>query len=454
MSDTRITYLLLSILACVTMIPFWFYLRSPKRDMFEPVYWATAYFILLFIVRSIYDLTYGSEFLGTFPFDERTHRAFNLALACAIPGFMIFLLGYYAQIGTALARALPRMPQTWTINKIHIVLSLMLATGLVSYFLLIRSFGGWASYISNKEETLTAGGQGYLLHGMSLITVAYALSLTRTTATGKGKVLTYAILFPLIMGIGFFSGSKGMFLTPILIFLILMHYLKGRISPRHIIILVILAALLFPIFNAYRHIDNISKMPDAIARVGADASAELVTRNLMSRFYGIDSLTFIIRDTPEELDFQLGKTLLPLAYAWIPRQMWEGKPVISFGKIFSQTYYKDFFFGTGTAASPTILGEAYLNWHVGGMLLISFLCGFIIRTCYHYFIRRNFGSLSVFMYSVLFLNLFIFWESSIAGFLAARAMEVFLLVIIVGLISQRRPRTEHSCYRIASDRQG
>ena len=160
----------------------------------------------------------------------------------------------------------------------------------------------------------------------------------------------------------------------------------------------------------------------------------------MSRFYGIDSLAIIIRDTPTAMDFQHGKTVLPLFVAWVPRQIWEDKPTISFGKMFAEIYLGEFFAGTGTSASPTLLGEAYLNWHLPGLLLASLLSGVIIRVAYFWLIQRNLGAPAVFVYSQFFLYFFTFWEASIAGLLAERIASLVMLMAMVFLIGRRGSR--------------
>ncbi len=440
MDDRLIPYFLITVLGVVTILPFWNYLTKRNSDLFEPVYWAAAYFFLLFVIRPIFDLMLGSVFLGEPPFDLETSNAFNLALLYLIPSFVMFLLGYYSRFGVMFAQALPTMPLLWDSKKLTISLPLMLAVGFISFLLLIQSFGGWFSYLAGKQHTLTAAGQGYLLLGVSFLQIALAASLTQTFITGKGKVLVYAILLPLVLLMGLISGSKGNFLLPILMLLVSMHYLKKRIKFKKIAVFVLFVVISIPIFNVYRVVTDVSDVGVAGASVIAGLNVNEMMRHVVSRFYGIDSLVYIIRDTPEVMDYQLGKTVAPLAVVWIPRAVWEDKPIISFGKTFADTYYQDYFLGTGTSASPTILGEAYINWHLPGMLIISLLCGIGIKMVYVYLIRLHLGAPSIFIYSQMLIFLFIFWESSIAGFIARVVSLLMLWVLIVVLLGRRDVR--------------
>jgi hypothetical protein len=186
-----------------------------------------------------------------------------------------------------------------------------------------------------------------------------------------------------------------------------------------------------------------------VANPPDSAASEFVIRHGMSRFYGIDSLTLIVRDTPATMDYQYGQTIYPLFVAWIPRQIWEDKPIVSFGKVFAEEYLGDFFAGTGVSGSPTLLGEAYLNWHVIGMLAVAFLSGVLVRTVYLWLVHENFGAPAIFVYSQIFLYLFTFWEASIAGLVAER-LAGFTILLLVVLIAGRGYRSDRTAAGQAS----
>lgn len=444
------TYALVSATAAICLLPFVAALRARRGDLFEPVYWASAYFFLLFVLRPLYDLTLGSEFLGKLPFDRATSEAFNRGMLYAFFSFCLFLVAYYSNLGARLANRLPSLPLTWNGRAVSFAWPLLLGLGFVFYFTLVHSFGGWNYYVCNKQETLTAPGQGYLLLGVSLISIAFTLKLTQSLESGGRAYLAYGLLLPILLVIGFFSGSKGTFLIPLFVAIVATFYLRGNVRFRHIMSLMLFVFLMFPIFNTYRHhscseqmlpkvqiLPKVQVSSNAQGTLDAQLMPEVLIRHAMSRFYGIDSLTIIIRDTPESMAFQHGKTIFPLLVAWIPRQLWEDKPTISFGKVFAEEYLGQFFGGTGVSASPTLLGEAYLNWHLPGMLLVALLSGVVIRTAYIWLTKRNFGAPAVFVYAQFFIFFFAFWEASIAGLLAERIATLIILLTLVFLIGKR-----------------
>jgi len=434
MDNLGISYALIGAVAVACLVPFYVSLRTRSADLFEPVCWAAAYFALLFVLRPLYDLTLGSEFLGEAPFDQATGEAFNLGLIYALLSFCVFLGGYYSNLGTRFAKGFPRLPTGWDGGRSKIAWLLLLGLGCISYFALVNSFGGWTYYIDHKQETLTASGQGYTLLSTSLISIAFAMKLTRSLESRKRDYVVLGLFLMILLAIGFFSGSKGVFLAPIMVAVVAFYYLKNSIRFRHLIYLLPFILLVFPVFNTYRNYsfdDQVQVVPEDQVSVSG------LIKHGMSRFYGIDSLTLVIRDTPTVMDYQFGETILPLFVAWIPRQLWEDKPVISFGKVFAETYMVEFFADTGTSASPTVLGEAYLNWHLLGVLLVALLSGVVIRSTYVWLIKLNFGAPSVFIYSQFFLYMFMFWEASIAGFLAERFASLLMLLAIVFMVGER-----------------
>lgn len=440
--EDPIAYMLLAVLTGIAAVPFGSSLLTKRKDIFEPVYWASAFFLLLFVVRAIFDLTLGSAFLST-PFDHQTAQAVMRAVLYLIPSLICFLIGYYWSLGYYIARMLPSLPHTWNNERVNLLLPLLISVGLVSQFLLIQYLGGLSEFLDDKQRSLTEPGQGYWAAGVALIPLAFGVAITRCLATNTGRILTYVGLFPLVLVLGLISGSKAAFLGPFLAILVSVHYLKRRVSLGVIALFALLAILVFPLFNLYRQVGTIDRMVEAVEglpnsvfgdELPTDDIGLLLVRGAMSRFLGIDSLTYIIRDTPEVMDFQYGRTILGALLAWVPRQVWTDKPV-GFAQQFGETYLGHIFYGTGTAAAPTLLGEAYLNGHIGGMVVLALLCGILVRSSYAYLIEQQFGQPAVFLYSCLFIHLFTFWERSIDGVIVAvltLLCEASVLILLMG----------------------
>jgi len=439
-----ISSILITILAIVSTLPiFWKLVHHRRIDIFEPINLSSLYFFLLFVLRPIYDLTLESEFLGALPFDNATESAFNLALLYAVFGFIAFLFGYYLSWNKKIASSLPNIPRNWDTSTFNYTSFILLAFGIFLQGLLIQSFGGFEVYLGNKQETLTAGGQGYLSLGLFLINFVFAAHVTQFLTKGSSKITLFLVLLPCLLLLGFISGSKGQFINPLLCFTTLWNYLKTPIRPIIVVLGAAAAIFLFPIFNIYRHTEDVLLLVESVGNFFSSADTELLIDQFMSRFHTFDSLVYAVRDTPKVMDFQYGQTILPLIIVWIPRQLWVDKPTVGFGKIFAESYYVDYFSGTGTSASVGIIGEGYINFHVFGVLLFPFIFGIFAKVIYIYFIQKNSGLPALAIYSTFILYILVFWEADVSGFLSARLFSlvcVFSFVWIMG----RHPRKKLS----------
>lgn len=92
-------------------------------------------------------------------------------------------------------------------------------------------------------------------------------------------------------------------------------------------------------------------------------------------------LLFILKEVPDAVDYQWGKTYANQAINPIPRYFWEGKPKYwDAGIILAKA--KGRVDNKGVAVmtnSPGFVGEAYLNFGILGVVIIPFLAGLVIR---------------------------------------------------------------------------
>jgi len=419
-------FLLVFINTAILCIPLWFFLKKKSKDVFEPIYASCAYIFLIFIIRSIYIYINGSPFLGHFPFDNVTYYKFIQALLLVFFSTLILIVGYYSKFGKIIALKLPKKKLYWKKNNLFFMTFIFMFISLSSFYLLLKKIGGLRYYLLNKHEVLTLSGTTFLKFGINFLIYTVSIYLIYFLITKKYKHM-YILVLLLSLTYGFFSGSKSIFLGIILSNMIIYHYLKKRIKLTQIIIFILIVLIVFPFFNIYRNLDNFNDL-----KKGFKALTQITTimNSFLSRFHDIDSLTYILRDTPNTMKFQYGKTILKLFVAWIPRSLWENKPIISFAKIFGETYYAEFFKGTGTAPSPTLIGEAYINFHIIGSFIISYIIGVFLRFIYEYLINKKYSFGSIFLYSQIFLSLSMIWESDIVPSIINILMIIFISIFV------------------------
>ncbi len=402
------------------------------RDLLAPVWPASLYFVLLFVVRPVWDVVFGSPFLGNWPFDPDTSLAFELSLAYAALSFISFLVGYVSTGGAALGSFLPRLPATWRQTRSVGTVGLLLLSGAVSLWALITYHGGWVIFTSDRAAALTAPGQEYLRQGTGLIPVSFLYALTLSMGWGRRRWAVVIVGGVTLATLGAISGSKFEALYPILATILTVHYLGGRrIGIRHLAALTLGVVLVFPVFNNLRHADSLKT-----ALTTTHWTTTEVGEHLIARFYGADALTLCVRDTPGLMAFQYGSTITPVLTAWIPRVFFPEKPVVTFGKVFAETYMGDHFADTGTSASPTILGDAYINFHLPGILIVSFAYGLLLRGLYTWTIRSHFGAPAVFLYLGLLPLCVTAWEGAIGSTLVLVAVKVTALLFVIWIAGE------------------
>jgi oligosaccharide repeat unit polymerase len=408
--------------------------RAPQRDLLSPLYPAVCYFILLFVVRPLWDVEFGSPFLGDWPFEPDTSLAFVRSLFYAVFGLCLFLLGYSSPLGQKIGSILPRLPSRWNQASSSITIGLLTFLGAASLGALATFHGGWNAFVADRAAALTAPGQEYLRQGVALIPAAFLLALTLSIGSSRRAWLIVVAGGLILAALGIASGSKFEVLYPVLATVMAKHYLGGlKIGVRHVVVLALAAVVAFPILNNLRHSDSFES-----ALSDTTWSASEVSQHLMARFYGIDALTLCVRDTPAVLDFQYGGTITPILTAWIPRALYPEKSVVSFGKIFAELYMGEHFAGTGTSASPTLLGDAYINFHIPGILIVSFLYGVLVRSLYTWTILLYFGAPAVFLYLAVLPLCATAWEGAVGATLVLAAAKIVPLLVIIWLAGEWR----------------
>lgn len=433
MSEPSLLWFLLVVsFFAIVLVPLYQYVRRRRRDLFEPVYLGTLVFFMMFWVRSVYILVWGSDVVGDAPFPRDILRAWNICWLYLLLAVALFYRSYYSRLGASIARAFALLPGQWSLGRAHAAIGILFAVGLSALVIQIRQIGSLTAYIFQKGEVLSTLGTGPLVLlelSMALsMQMAYAVWLTRRSSRTRFILILVALLA--VVGQGM-QGTKGSFIFMFLSLLILRHYLLRPVRPRAVFLFVLSGVfLVFPAFNALRHATD----PESFQRGwGGNFESGQVMAMTAERFSGIDALIFIVRDTPRVMDYQYGKTYANVLVSWIPREVWPGKPLLGFGQVFTPIYLGHIFTPGGTTYAPTIFGEAYVNFDVVGIILAAAGGGIFLRALYEYLILRNRNVSGVLAYAVTLPYVLIGLEAHSAAwlttgwlFLVARVLSFFV----------------------------
>lgn len=412
MNEPVVLYLLLAFSLFLLLLPI-FNTWKRRGDIFEPVFIVSLTFFMYFWLRCVYALIGGTPLLGNPPFDGENIEAWNITWLYLILAFILFLSGYYCRVGVRLADIFAKLPVRWSYARAKVVIPGILMVGLGSLMVLVWMFGGFSYFLSNKIETFMTRGTGpFFMLCLGVAFSAECVYIFYLISPRRLLLIVFVLLLILTVGVGCAIGIKGGgIIFPLFTILVTYHYLKKRLTVGHLLIFIALIIMVFPIFVAQRATTDISLMIPLACE--GYAKPLLMLDIFVGRFMGFDPLVYAIRDTPAVMDYQYGKTMLAMVVGWIPQKLWPDKPIYAFGRVFPQVY-----FGQAENCStigPTILGEAYVNFHVAGVIFVSLVCGILFRAIYVGLVTRHYGPAGVFVYATILPYLAAFWEYHFAA---------------------------------------
>jgi oligosaccharide repeat unit polymerase len=412
MDSIVLLYVLLALsLVLLTVVPIFQYVRRGRRDIFEPVYVGTLVFFLMFWFRSIDLLWEGSYLFGDPPFTPDIRRAWNIAWIYLILAAGVFFAAYYSKFGKTLAGKLSPLPAGWKDRAARRMIYLLFFGGLYAYCVLVSRYGSLASFLARRQDAEPTLGIGVAdVETLRYSVVLAVLAAFAGALCAKKYLRIFLPLFIVAMVLGVGAGGRTDLIFPLFSLLMIDHYLRKPKKLRHLVALGLTAAMVIsPLVIVFR---------DGLHPSEAWTSQEVAGHGGVSAFLerlgGIEALAVIIRDTPAMMDYQYGKTMAYIFVAWVPRYFWEDKPP-SFPQIFPAVYLRDFFDPGTVGFAPTIFGEAYVNFHFPGILMVALVAGWLLRAFYEHLIGRNRTVSGVFIYSATLPFLMLDMESHFAA---------------------------------------
>ena len=236
-------------------------------------------------------------------------------------------------------------------------------------------------------------------YGIALLLIAYLRFRSRPA------FLLMCCLIPPSMIVAFTTGSKRFFLMS-LIMVALTHVLvTRRIRARYVIGGLVAITLLYPLSQFFREVISLGRTLGPLAilqdpgRVLAQISEFLSGANFSeyvqaglratgNRLNLLGIVTVIVRDTPEIVPFQGGWTIGNAFLAFIPRIVWPGKPLITFGKWVTENYSAP---GTDVVSDTgaSWVGELFFNFGFTGVILGMAILGVYFRALHESLFRAD-----------------------------------------------------------------
>ncbi len=386
--------------AVVAAYPFVRGARRGDFDPLEPINGFFAYTIFTMLIRGWVDLYYGGPILG--PRYRVSSPEFRnlMAWVFGYTGMFLvaFMAAYYSRVGLLVANVLPA-PRLRPLSRFAVSIALV-ASLLASLPAAVFLRGRLGAAIAQGSYLATSRGGG--LSGVSFLlrfALVGAFLAVLYNARRRPRVpLLAACTYALLISLTVFTllPTKIIVANTLLLLVGAVHYLRRPVTVRSLVFAAFGGLLLVPIMAAYRY----GQSPAEIWHLVKSLPSEpyLIIAGLFQRSFGADSFLVILDSVDHGQPFELGRTFAGLSWWWVPRALWDAKP-LTYAIEFWATYLRQSaYFPPNVSASPTMVGELYLNFWWPGVLLGGIVAGWLYRVVYAWFKRVPRSEASVLLY--------------------------------------------------------
>lgn len=416
--------------------------RRIPIDTGNPLVFFLAYFAFAMLLRGLGLLTFvDSPYLrelggpGSATFRRLVGDVFFWCAALLV----CLYAGWHARAGERLSRALltrmPGLAAPWRPERLPLAIALLLVIGAAGALGRLHVMGGFTAVTGDLVGAGTdqALGRWWLIALTEFAVVGFHLwAVSRFIRQGAAATRT-VVLASLCFALPLFVVTSSKYVIIRIVFLTLFwrHFLVRPLPVRTLMLVFAGFGLLFPLFYAYR----------AVGLVGFDAvrgyleTTDAPLLKIFHRAYDADSFMLVLHRAGREVPLEWGGTLMDMLWFWIPRALWEAKPM-SFGLTFAQHYMPDFHFAVMTYMSPSLPGELWANFAWPGVLAGGMGMGVLLRAFYEA-VRRG-GPSMLILHGFWFLTAVHLVEGSIASQFTHLATEVVPLLAATWLLTTSR----------------
>lgn len=429
--DFFLSKILINYLFILAIVPFIHEkIKYGKIDLFSPLAIFSSFYLLLFGFRAVDLLIFRPE-------DFRADEKFYIySLSYAIIGLHFFQLGYFSTCCRFLIKNRTDIKVAWSSHKLKLIFILYTMVSLISFLIIVKLAGGFSFYFKNIHASMIKITTGSAFFFMAVLLIEIPLLIWYCNVLESRKnALTFVLYLALVLSLFFLLGERGHVLALIISLVAVYNYSKRKLNWKLLLPISVAFLLFLSLYGQYR---EFSKYNNSIKRLGFNAKIglETVYHSVMSDFDQLIRLKDIIKYTPEQIDFQLGKTFLNLFLKPIPSRIWEEKPQGA-GVIVTKNLYPKHF-EAKVSIAPSLVGEFYLNFHIIGIILGMCLFGMVSRLFFE-LLQHNKGNKNVMLlYAILLPFIYSELRGDFAVVTSFLIFKLFFLFLALHLITEKR----------------
>jgi len=402
------------------------YRQHGKVDVFRPIYPLTGFWFFLFIVRPIYLFFKPS---GINPLDTSLLNlpAFSLAIVIATVGWLIFFYAYERTSATKFRlRETPIIAPSY--RSITISILVFITVGSFTVYAMLQTIYeayGFRQLIFGDTITIIyetrASGRFLFEYFRKYIMFGFFFAFSGVLRY-RTRLMYFlnTLLFPAALVTAVMSGYRWSYILLFGVPLIVLHYERHRFRLKiaHVTVLLPLLLIALSALNAVRADISLSRFKILGALTALRPFDDFVVL--------IHSLN--LGDAHYQLGLQYLWRLSGVAF--FPRILWEGKPIVSSGLLYTWEVYGVAERSTHTLTIP---GEMYYQFNIFGVVVGMFLFGRLWRYLYDYLRRFSMIPIVPVMYGYLLLMGINTFRSSFGSFLVHTVLTipVFVLPLVI-----------------------
>ncbi|MBI5079279.1 oligosaccharide repeat unit polymerase [Candidatus Wolfebacteria bacterium] len=357
-------------------------------------------------------------------------------------GILFLLLGYkFFSFKNLTFKISNLFKKDWDFKRTFLVFSIVF---LINIFIkAIRIFNG--GYFHLRESQNFINGKFYSLIGLLdwFGPISLAMAFTYYFFLYKTNDYRYKIwqkiawaAFLVEFFYGFFSLNRFRAIIPVIIYLIVRHYVYDRSFKRIIIFGILIFFILMPVANFYKNPGNFYFSAGSYKNKTELEHWQFIFESSIGRF----NQSKIILNVFDKTDkFLHGKSLENFFISLgPPRFIWKNKPITNdggnkFGRKYGIISPDNF----QTSVGPTIIGDLYMNFGIMGIALGMLFFGALFRFIFDSLIGKTNILLSgVVIYSVFWIQIIKGSEDFIApvwaGLIKLFVILLFIHFLLVG----------------------
>ncbi len=341
--------------------------------------------LLLYPVRAIVLLTFGTDALPDYPGAEMSENILSASLLAA-SGACGYVLGFILLGKGQAFLLLSRGGQAAETGDLSAVKVLLIAS---SFGLVYKiATGDYISYLIGERKNPAIDQVVNILMSFQWAALigAWSIFFARTRPFGWQRV--FVVTNIIVIPYQIVQGSKTFLSLTLLGIIIAYVWRRGRLPKTFFLLAIfIIITYVFPFVHSFREhvnlkyggipsvMDIIQDLSNLDNALGIEPASDYETNALLAvsaRFGGIDHLHGIREIVPEVLDYRYGAPYLSVLTNFIPRALWPSKPIYSRGADYGASL------GTITSVTPFPIAEAYWDFGTVGVPFGMFLWAFVL----------------------------------------------------------------------------